>query len=89
MTEATMLVENKSGIHARPASMFVQEAMKFTSAVQIKARDKVADAKSILMIMGMGLSRGTEITIMADGPDEKEAVEALQKLVASKFGEEG
>ena len=88
MTEATMTIENKTGIHARPASIFVQTASKFKSKVQIKAKGKTVDAKSILMIMSMGLVKGTEITILADGPDEADAVKALQDLVESKFGEE-
>ena len=58
------------------------------SKVQIKAKGKTVDAKSILMIMSMGLVKGTEITIVADGPDEAEAVKALKDLVESKFGEE-
>ena len=88
MTEATTTIENKTGIHARPASVFVQTASKFKSKVQIKAKGKTVDAKSILMIMSMGLTKGTEITLVADGPDEKEAVETLKKLVDDKFGEE-
>ena len=88
MTEETITIENKTGIHARPASIFVQTATKFKSKVQIKAKGKTVDAKSILMIMSMGLVKGTEITICADGPDEEEAVKALRDLVASKFGEE-
>ena len=61
---------------------------KFKSKVQIKAKGKTVDAKSILMIMSMGLVKGTEITIVADGPDEADAVKALKELVESKFGEE-
>ncbi|MBE8952531.1 MAG: HPr family phosphocarrier protein [Quinella sp. 1Q7] len=88
MTEATTSIENKTGIHARPASVFVQTASKFKSKVQLKAKGKTVDAKSILMIMSMGLVKGTEITICADGPDEAEAVAALKKLVDDKFGED-
>ncbi|MBQ7199205.1 MAG: HPr family phosphocarrier protein [Selenomonadaceae bacterium] len=88
MTEATTTIENKTGIHARPASVFVQTASKFKSKVQIKAKGKTVDAKSILMIMSMGLTKGTEITLSADGPDEAEAVATLKKLVDDKFGEE-
>ena len=88
MTEATTTIANKTGIHARPASVFVQTASKFKSKVQIKAKGKTVDAKSILMIMSMGLVKGTEITISADGPDEADAVQALKKLVDDKFGEE-
>ena len=88
MFEATTTIENKTGIHARPASVFVQKASSFKSKVQLKAKGKTVDAKSILMIMSMGLVKGTEITICADGPDEKEAVDALKALVDAKFGEE-
>lgn len=88
MTEATTTIENKTGIHARPASVFVQKASSFKSKVQLKAKGKTVDAKSILMIMSMGLVKGTEITICADGPDEAEAVAALKALVDAKFGEE-
>ena len=85
--EATTTIENAAGIHARPSSIFVQKASSFRSKIQIRAKGKTVDAKSILMIMSMGLSKGTEITICADGPDAKEAVEALKELVDSKFGE--
>ena len=88
MTQETITIENKTGIHARPASIFVQTGTKFKSKVQIQAKGKTVDAKSILMIMSMGLVKGTEITIVADGPDEAEAVKDLTELVASKFGEE-
>ena len=88
MTVATTTIENKTGIHARPASVFVQKASSFKSKVQIKAKGKTVDAKSILMIMSMGLTKGTEITLVADGPDEAEAVAQLKALVDSKFGEE-
>ena len=85
---AKTTIENKTGIHARPASVFVQTAGKFKSKVQIKAKGKAVDAKSILMIMSMGLTKGTEIELVAEGPDEAEAVATLKKLVDDKFGEE-
>ena len=88
MTQKTITIENKTGIHARPASIFVQTATKFKSKTQLQAKGKTIDAKSILMIMSMGLVKGTEVTIIADGPDEAEAVKALKDLIDSKFGEE-
>ena len=88
MTEATTTIENKTGIHARPASVFVQKASSFKSKVQLKAKGKTVDAKSILMIMSMGLVKGTEITIVADGPDEADAVAQLKAMIDAKFGEE-
>ena len=88
MTEKKLTVENKTGIHARPASVFVQTASKFKSKIEIKANGKTANAKSILTIMSLGLSKGTEIVICADGEDEQDAVSTLSQLVESKFGEE-
>ena len=88
MTQKTITIENKTGIHARPASIFVQTATKFKSKIQLQAKGKTIDAKSILMIMSMGLVKGTEVTIIADGPDEAEAVKAQKDLIDSKFGEE-
>ena len=88
MTEATATIENKTGIHARPASQFVQKASSFKSKVQIKAKGKTVDAKSILMIMSMGLVKGTEVTIVADGPDEADAVAALKQMIDDRFGED-
>ena len=88
MTEATTTIENKTGIHARPASVFVQTASKFKSKVQLSAKGKTVDAKSILMIMSMGLTRGTEVTIKAQGYDSRDAVKALINLIDDKFGEE-
>lgn len=88
MTEATATIENKTGIHARPASQFVQKASSFKSKVQLKAKGKTVDAKSILMIMSMGLVKGTEVTIVADGPDEADAVAALKQMIDDKFGED-
>lgn len=86
--EAKLTIENKTGIHARPASVFVQTASKFKSKITLEAKGKSADAKSILMLMSMGLSQGTEIVLKAEGEDEADAVAALKELVESKFGEE-
>ena len=88
MTKVDLVVENKTGIHARPASVFVQTAAKFKSKSQITANGKTVDAKGILGIMSMGLKKGTAITISADGADEAGAIGALKALVESKFGED-
>ena len=88
MTEVTVAIENKTGIHARPASLFVQTAAGYKSKIQLEAKGKTVDAKSILMLMSLGLVRGTEVKIIADGEDEADAVKALKELIESKFGEE-
>ncbi len=85
--EQKVIIMNETGIHARPASMFVQAAAKFKSKITVTAKGKTVDAKSILMIMGMGLTKGTELTIKAEGADAEDAVKALVELVESKFGE--
>ena len=85
--EATTTIINKTGIHARPASVFVQKASSFKSKVQLKAKGKTVDAKSILMIMSMGLVKGTEVTIVADGPDAQAAVDTLKAMIDDGFGE--
>ena len=85
MVMATTVITNLTGICARPASVFVQKASSFKSKIQLKAKGKTVDAKSILMIMSMGLVRGTVITIVADGPDAQEAVKALKEIVDNQF----
>ena len=85
--EQKVIIVNETGIHARPASMFVQAAAKFKSKITVTAKGKTVDAKSILMIMGMELTKGTELTIKAEGADAEDAVKALVELVESKFGE--
>ena len=82
--EQKVIIVNETGIHARPASMFVQAAAKFKSKITVTAKGKTVDAKSI---MGMGLTKGTELTIKAEGADAEDAVKALVELVESKFGE--
>ena len=88
MTEATANIAYKYGFHARPMSIFVQYASSFKSKVQLKAKGKTVDAKSLFMIASIPLFKGTEITIVADGPDEAEAVKTLKDLVDAKFGED-
>ena len=87
MYEIEAILSNETGIHARPASMFVKESSKFKSNIKILKEDKEYIAKSILSILSMGAVKGDTIKICAEGEDEKEAVEALKQLIDSKFGE--
>ena len=88
MVSKELTIFNATGLHARPASMFVQEAGKYKSEINIVKGEKKINAKSIMGIMAGGLSKGTVITIEADGEDEVVALNALSDLIESKFGEE-
>ncbi len=85
--EKTLVIKNATGLHARPAGMFVKKASEFTSTVEIIAKGKTVNAKSIMGIMSLGLGQGEEIVIKADGADQEAAVEALAELIESGFGE--
>lgn len=86
--EKTTKLLNKSGLHARPAALFIKTAADFKSDIEIIYNGERLNAKSIMNILSLALPMGAEITISALGEDEKEAVEALVSLVESKFGEE-
>ena len=89
MKEVKTTVVNPNGIHARPASLFIQEAKKFQSKITVEnlGTGKAKDAKSILGVMSLGMTKGTEIRIVAEGPDEEAAIQAMQQFVDSGCGE--
>ncbi len=87
MPQITTIVNHEVGLHARPASMFVQTAAKFTSDIEVVLGEKTANAKSILTVLTLGVQNGAEITIKAEGIDAEEALEALEQLVLDNFGE--
>jgi len=87
MQEVTLIVQNKVGLHARPANLFVGTAKKFASNITVTKNERQANAKSIVNLLTLGATMGAHITIRATGPDELEAVKALQELVESNFGE--
>lgn len=78
---------NSVGLHARPATFFVQKANSFKSSIWIEKEDCRVNAKSLLGVLSLGISKGTAITLIADGIDEGEAVEGLAALIDSAFGE--
>jgi len=86
------LIQNRSGLHARPASEFVACAKKFYSKITIRSSDgdenDAVDAKSIMLLLSIGLGQGDEVVITAKGEDEIEAVDTLVALIDSKFGED-
>ncbi|WP_046174355.1 HPr family phosphocarrier protein [Domibacillus indicus] len=81
MAEKTVSVKLKSGLQARPAALFVQEANRFNSEIFLEKDGKKINAKSIMGIMSFALSNGEEVTISAEGRDSEEAVETMASLV--------
>lgn len=80
-------VKNHVGLHARPATFFIQRANEYKSSVWVEKEERRVNAKSLLGVLSLGIIGGTDIRIIADGPDEQEAVDALVKLVESAFAE--
>jgi len=83
MAERKVTVQNKTGLHARPAALFVQKANQFKSDIHIVKDTKDVSAKSIMGVMSLGVGQGIEILIKADGDDAQQAVDALAELVES------
>lgn len=86
MNTKTAVVNNQVGLHARPATFFIQKANEFKSSIWVEVEERRVNAKSLLGVLSLGIVKGTEITLIANGPDEEEAVEALTALLASDFG---
>ena len=80
-------VENQVGLHARPATFFIQKANEYKSSIWVEKDDRRVNAKSLLGVLYLGIIGGTTIRIIADGSDEQLAVEGLVKLVSSGFNE--
>jgi phosphocarrier protein len=80
-----VIVNNKAGLHAKPASLFVQKANNFKSEIYIKKDATRVNAKSIMGVMILAVQRGDEIQIEANGDDEKRAVEQLKQLIENRF----
>ena len=81
--ELTVEITNESGLHARPATAFTQLAAKYASKVTIAANGKTADAKSILTVLTLGATKGTSVTLTADGADEDDALAALSEFLTT------
>lgn len=82
-----VLVQNQVGLHARPATFFIQKANEFKSAIWVEKEERRVNAKSLLGVLSLGIVGGTTIRITADGNDEQAAVDALVALVESGFAE--
>lgn len=80
-------VQNQVGLHARPATFFIQKANEFKASIWIEREERRVNAKSLLGVLSLGIIGGMNMTIIADGTDEEEAVHALINLVDSAFVE--
>ena len=88
MTEKIVIISNRAGIHARPAAIVVQTTKDFKSSIYFERGKDRINAKSIMGIITLGASYGTELSVSIEGEDEDAAMEALVKLFKSKFEEE-
>ena len=86
--QARVVIKNKLGLHARPAMSFVDTANTFVSDIRVKKGEHVVDGKSIMQMMMLAATQGTELQVQAVGPDADAAVTAIRELVARKFDED-
>jgi phosphocarrier protein len=85
--EVTVELVNRLGLHARAASKFVQEASRFVAEIRVRHNDEEVNGKSILGLLLLAAPFGSRLVITAEGEDAAEALAALEKLVADRFGE--
>lgn len=87
MISKNVTIQNNVGLHARPATFFIQKANTYQSSVWVEKEDRRVNAKSLLGVLSLGIVGGTTIRIIADGADEEAAVKGLVDLVESGFSE--
>ena len=80
-------VNNQVGLHARPATFFIQTPNEFKSTIWVEKDEQRVNAKSLLGVLSLGIIKGSTIDLIADGTDEKEAVDALVELIGSDFAD--
>lgn len=88
MIKQTITIQNKLGLHTRAAAKFVDTAKKFESRVELTYRDRTVDCKSIMGVITLGAQKGDVLYLTIAGNDEQETLEAIEKLVNNKFGED-
>ena len=81
MISRSVTIKNSIGLHARPATFFIRKANDFKCSVWVEKDERRVNAKSLLGVLSMGIAKGTTVTILADGPDEAAALEALDELI--------
>lgn len=87
MVKREMTITNNIGLHARPATFFIQKANTFKSSIWIEKDDRRVNAKSLLGVLSLGIAKGMVVTLVADGNDENEAVDGLIDLVQTGLAE--
>ncbi|MDD6564564.1 MAG: HPr family phosphocarrier protein [Clostridiales bacterium] len=87
MISCEVTVTNTVGLHARPATFFIQRANSFKSSIWVEKDDRRVNAKSLLGVLSLGIVKGNTITIIADGADDSEAVKTLVNVIESDFTE--
>lgn len=84
MIRREITIELAKGLEARPVAVFVQVASQYDCSINVEYREKRVNAKSIMGMMSLGIAQGEKVTILADGPDEKEAIAGIEKYLTSK-----
>ena len=87
MIKREMTITNNIGLHARPATFFIQKANSFKSSIWIEKDDRKVNAKSLLGVLSLGIAKGMVVTLVADGQDENDALDGLVNLVQSGLAE--
>lgn len=85
MTTVQLTIQTETGLHARPATLFVSAAKKYSSTITVEKSGMEGDAKRFLKVLSLSILKGDTITLKADGPDEKEAIDALSSLIKNDF----
>lgn len=88
LVKALVRIQNRLGLHARPAMSFVDTATGFDCDIRVRKGDQIVDGKSIMQMMMLAATEGTELQVIAEGPDAQPAVDALSDLVNRRFDEE-
>ena len=87
MVKENVTITNNIGLHARPATFFIQKANSYRSSIWIEKDDRKVNAKSLLGVLSMGIAKGMTVTLIAEGADEADAVAGLVALVQTGFAE--
>ena len=88
MLSRDVTIVNSMGLHARPATFFVQNAHKYKSTIWVESGDRKVNAKSLLGVLSLGIAKGMTVTLIADGYDEEDALAGLAALIDSGIGEQ-